>query len=212
MVFSCQTYFHCIGLKHIGNLTTNSMGMVSSVYKLNLKGKRKCSAKVQPYVKTRSGIVIPAEVEADRIEFSKKLNRQLAKSEVWFWKCYAEFKDVNDFQNKPLGNFIPDVSNYRFRYVIEVDGSVHDQPSVREHDEKKNNYYAQYGYKVIRVKAYSDDDFKKMLYILNILRRKIIKKGLSFDSQKEINDYMSGGISCSNIKAEPSCSQDVENT
>lgn len=104
-------------------------------------------------------------------EFALELNANLPASEVWFQALYKQHKDEHDLYNTPLGRFIPDVSNVKFRYVIEVDGSMHNSARVKAKDEKKNAYYKHFGYNVIRVVAYSQQSFDNALNLLQNIRK-----------------------------------------
>lgn len=173
-----------------------NMSLISNFYKTNKINKKTSITKSMKKVQLVSYIIEPKKINKDRKLFAKKLNDKLAKSEVWFMSLYNNYKDMGDFFNKPLGNYIPDVSNYTFKYVIEIDGSIHNLERVKAHDIKKNQYYSLHGYKVIRVSAYSEDQFKRLIYILNIITRKVILKNApQFKSQAEIDEYMQRGSS-----------------
>lgn len=163
--------------------------LISPIYD-NKKLRRKAPKKAKPRFVKQHDIIEKKAINKERKRFASELEESLPKSEKWFRELYEKDKDINDFYNKPLGNYIPDISNYRFKYVIEVDGSMHDCYNIKQHDIKKNNYYKLHDYKVIRIKAYNETDFNKMLFILNIIRGKIIKKGISFNDQESINKYM----------------------
>jgi very-short-patch-repair endonuclease len=100
---------------------------------------------------------------------SKRLETSLPRSEVWFRNLYLSeafnrtFKEdhFKDQFNRPFNSrYIPDVSNRGYRYIIEVDGSWHDQADVKLHDKKKDYYFKKRGYVVIRIKAYDLESYK----------------------------------------------------
>lgn len=102
--------------------------------------------------------------------YSYKLNNELPKSEIWFHTYYRHFRHADDLNNLPLGGFIPDIINRKFRYVIEIDGSYHDLKEQIQQDIKKNWYYKKRGYKIIRIKAYDIESLKQGLCA--VLRRR----------------------------------------
>lgn len=103
--------------------------------------------------------------------FSKKLNKNLAKSEIWFQDIYKKFRHSEDLINKPFQNqYIPDITNHRYKYVIEVDGSIHYLKHVKEHDTKKDIFYNLHGYRIFRIKAFDKVEFYKFLSKLYELR------------------------------------------
>ena len=100
----------------------------------------------------------------------KELNSNLPRSERWFNKLYVTYKVSSDEFNKPKHTFIPDVINETYKYIIEVDGSIHDTEEVKLKDQKKNEVFTRYGYTVIRVKAYSQVSFKDAMNTVIKLR------------------------------------------
>lgn len=90
-----------------------------------------------------------------------RLNKDLPRSERWFRKLWLVDRPAymsrkyKELYNRPLGRYIPDVLHKKFRYVIEVDGSVHDSPEQKARDQRKDMYYMRRGYRVFRVNAYS---------------------------------------------------------
>jgi very-short-patch-repair endonuclease len=105
-----------------------------------------------------------------------KLNKYLPKSEQWFqakWNNdivqhkYTKFKD--EF-NSPISKYIPDVINRGFKYIIEVDGSIHDKPEQILRDQVKDTYYKMKGFKVFRVKAYDETSYAVALEGIKSIR------------------------------------------
>jgi len=102
-------------------------------------------------------------------KYSKQLEDNLPKSEAWFRNLYLKeeihrnhanpfFKDK--FNVAINNKYIPDVSNRGYRYIIEVDGSWHDQPDVILRDIKKDYYFKKRGYLVLRVKDNDTESYK----------------------------------------------------
>lgn len=93
-------------------------------------------------------------------EFSNRLNENLPMSEKWFHGIYRpQFEAKHPlelYQDKYNYSFndvyIPDVINIGYKYVIEVDGKIHDKEVIKLRDERKTEYFEQRGYTVIRVK------------------------------------------------------------
>jgi very-short-patch-repair endonuclease len=108
-------------------------------------------------------------------EYSRQLNQSLPKSEVWFHNKLKETcfpfrvgrtkKGVTTdiefmHNNKPFQNtFIPDVVCHKYKFVIEVDGSIHNLEEIKRKDRLKNAYYQKYRYSIIRIVAYDDRSF-----------------------------------------------------
>lgn len=109
------------------------------------------------------------ERKAELKQYSAELNENLPKSEVWFKAYYKFFKHPRDEFNAPMGYYIPDVKNKQYRYVIEIDGSVHNRPDVIKNDILKDKFYKRCGFTVIRIIAY---DMESLTLGLNKILRK----------------------------------------
>lgn len=101
-------------------------------------------------------------------EYADRLERNLPKSEQWFRKKYENIPDTRLFKgdhwsdrfNKPYNEkYIPDVHNLGYKYIIEIDGSIHDLPEVKLKDIRREYYFYKREYIVIRIEAYNDASF-----------------------------------------------------
>jgi len=95
--------------------------------------------------------------------FAQDLNEDLPNSEIWFQKEYKTFKDKYDRFNRSFWGYIPDVINYKYKYIIEIDGSIHDTPEQQIKDWKKNKKFRSKGFKVFRLKPYLTEDFNLLM-------------------------------------------------
>lgn len=118
-----------------------------------------------------------SRLKKDRLkEFANKLNENLPKSEVWFQDLYVLYKHSRDRFNKPLGNYIPDVLNTYYKYVIEIDGSIHNTSFQQKKDMHKTCIYTSKGYKVFRIKANDINSFNENIKeILKYREQRTIK-------------------------------------
>lgn len=100
--------------------------------------------------------------------FAYQLNCNLPKSEQWFWDKWkkADMADQFDYPNKPRFGFIPDVINMVYKYIIEVDGSIHDNLKQQLKDNFKDSVFLKRGYVVVRVKAYCDKSFDECVTVI----------------------------------------------
>lgn len=127
------------------------------------------------------------KARVQRLEgFSKQLENNLPKSEVWFRDLYI--KEVFDKRhnnpffcdkfNESINNkYIPDVSNRGYRYIIEIDGSWHDQLEAQRYDDKRDYYFKKRGYEIIRIKAY---DLASYTLGMDRLRAHLIKMDATY--------------------------------
>jgi very-short-patch-repair endonuclease len=106
--------------------------------------------------------------------YSSRLNKNLPKSEKWFislWRIDI-IQDSNpkfkDQYNIPIYKYIPDIINLGYKYVIEVDGTFHNNPVQKWKDYVKDIFYTNKGFNVFRVIAY---DMKSYNDTLNSVRK-----------------------------------------
>ena len=103
------------------------------------------------------------------------LEGNLPTSEKWFRELYLK-EDIKrtfsedlfkDEFNRPFNSkYIPDVCNRGYKYIIEIDGSIHSRPDIILKDKIKDYYFTKRGYIVIRVKYGNMDDYKKCIELV----------------------------------------------
>lgn len=106
-------------------------------------------------------------------EFAYKLNQSLPASEQWFWDKWRALKmiDKYDYANKPRYGYIPDVINMQHKYIIEVDGSIHDLDRIKRKDAYREGVFKKKGYLVVRVKAFCDVSLRACIEIIQERRK-----------------------------------------
>lgn len=95
--------------------------------------------------------------------FADKIEQNIPKSELWFRQLYESFHHFQDEYNSVFGGYIPDVINKHYKYILEIDGSVHTLPNIIIKDKKKNIRFKSIGYKVIRIKAFDQNSFNNAM-------------------------------------------------
>lgn len=111
-------------------------------------------------------------------KMQKHLTKNTPKSELWFYKLYEPFRDKNDLFNQTLHRYIPDVQNTEHKYVIEIDGSIHDTPARARKDHIRDMKLHRFGYVTIRIKAYDIDSFIKGIVKLSRIKGRQIDLSL----------------------------------
>jgi very-short-patch-repair endonuclease len=93
------------------------------------------------------------------------LKKNLPRSERWFWKRWrqTEFYNEFDMSNEPFLEFIPDVINHKYKYIIEVNGKAHENRAQIKRDIFKKALYKKNGYKVFSIKAGNDESFSSFI-------------------------------------------------
>ena len=99
-------------------------------------------------------------------DLAAKLRKNKPKSEIWFMNklkevCFPNVLPIGKSNQVFNNRYIPDILNHKLKFIVEIDGSVHNLESVKEKDSKKNTYYMRRHYQVIRVRAYDDESFFK---------------------------------------------------
>ncbi len=114
----------------------------------------------------------------------------LPKSEVWFRNLYEKhYKLIEDEYNVIYKNrYLPDVINHGLKYVIEVDGSIHDLDRIKDKDLKKDVYFAKNGFKVFRVEAYNNASYVRLMQDLFRFRLKESLPSVEFKNWCLTND------------------------
>lgn len=119
-------------------------------------------------------------------EMAHELNKNEPASEKWFKDLFdAHYSLKQDFYNKPFKKrYIPDVLNYKFKYIIEIDGSIHNTPEQIEKDKKKDIFYKRAGFIVFRVKAFSNESY------INLIKELIKIRGHYSHPKQSFRDYL----------------------
>lgn len=102
--------------------------------------------------------------------FAKELRKKIIPSEQWFMELYKPYRLTYDEFNVLFGGYIPDVINKQYKYIIEVDGSIHNLKRIQLKDKRKDNRFISLGYKVFRIKAYDMESFFTAIKQLQDLR------------------------------------------
>jgi very-short-patch-repair endonuclease len=111
------------------------------------------------------------------------LKKNVPKSEQWFRPLFeAHIKIRTDKYDEIFGYYLPDVVNRRYKYIIEVDGSIHNTNDVQLKDARKNLTWVQQGYKVFRVKAFDNVSYIRLVQDLIKYRRHLSKPTEEFYS------------------------------
>ncbi len=92
---------------------------------------------------------------ADNLIFekAKELRKNLTNAELVLWNYLKQNPTGYKFRRQhPLGNYIVDFYCHKLKLVIEVDGSIHEEPEVMEWDKRRQEHLEEHGLIVIRFK------------------------------------------------------------
>ena len=85
-------------------------------------------------------------------EDAKKLRSNQTDAEALLWEALRN-RQINGLKFRrqhPVSSFIADFYCHERQLVIELDGSIHDEPEVAERDQLRTNVFTELGLKVVR--------------------------------------------------------------
>lgn len=102
--------------------------------------------------------------------FAKRLRTEatLAEQRLWFQLRDRRFEGLKFRRQFPVGPYTVDFICLAQRLVVEVDGSQHNWPEGRHHDEIRADYLNHAGFRVIRV--WNNDVLGRMDAVLAFIR------------------------------------------
>ena len=78
----------------------------------------------------------------------------------------------HDKPNEIVCGFIPDLYNNKYNYIIEIDGSIHKNKSIKKIDKIKDKVFNNKGIIVFRIEAYNYDHFGILCDKIEFLRKR----------------------------------------
>ena len=84
-------------------------------------------------------------------ELAKKLRNNVTPVEMIFWgNLKAYFPDLKFRRQHPIAIYIADFYCHSKKLVIELDGSIHNLPEVKNNDKERQQYLESLGIRVLR--------------------------------------------------------------
>lgn len=157
--------------KVINELLTNYKGTTT---KIGYKGKL-LTKRAKRRIRKSKNLAREEQLKQKHAQFetfAQEIENQLPKSEIWFRSLYEKhYKIESDKYNQVFhAKYIPDLINKEYKYIIEIDGSIHDLERVSKKDQYKDYFYRVKGYKVFRLKAYDVLAYIKLIQWLYDIR------------------------------------------
>jgi very-short-patch-repair endonuclease len=84
---------------------------------------------------------------------ARQMRQRPTRAEARIWNAVRDRK-LEGFKFRrqaPFGPYIVDFLCEELQVVIELDGSQHSQPDLREYDDRRTTYLMRRGYRVIRI-------------------------------------------------------------
>ncbi len=87
------------------------------------------------------------------ITIAKKLRQNQTPWEAKLWQLLRgrRFRNFKFRRQYPIGKYVADLCCLSKKLIIELDGSGHNMPENKAYDFKRNRFFTQKGYKVLRV-------------------------------------------------------------
>lgn len=109
-------------------------------------------------------------------ELAKDLRRNMTDAEMLLWNYLKSgVHGLRIRRQHPIGIYIADFYCHKIKLIIEIDGSIHNKPEIKEYDLKRETDLKNWGYKLIRFT--NDSVFKqtdKVLAEINSIVEKLI--------------------------------------
>lgn len=82
---------------------------------------------------------------------AKHLRKNMTAAETILWMNLK--RGINGFKFRrqhPIGIYIADFYCHKVKLIVEIDGSIHNEPAIKENDEARQKELERWGYAVIR--------------------------------------------------------------
>jgi very-short-patch-repair endonuclease len=91
-----------------------------------------------------------------------QLRRTMTRAETLLWRHLKanRLAGLGFRQQSPMGSYIADFASHACKLVVEVDGESHDFEERIRHDERRDQWFASRGYRVLR---FTNNDVMKNL-------------------------------------------------
>ncbi len=106
---------------------------------------------------TKSGVVFLQHVDQPKVEQARKLRQKITAAETAIWNELRNrnFLGLKFRRQQIIDGFIVDFYCEQAKFVVEIDGSVHDTTEQQSYDDHRNKVFNAKGISVIR---FSNDE------------------------------------------------------
>jgi len=97
---------------------------------------------------------MPARVSFERTTFARGLRRKMTTAEAILWRALrgAQFDGLKFRRQVPIGRYVVDFLCVECRFVVELDGRPHDDEEQKQHDELRDAWLKERGYRILRLR------------------------------------------------------------
>jgi very-short-patch-repair endonuclease len=101
--------------------------------------------------------------------FAKQMRRAMPGAETLLWSRLRIWPGIRFRRQHPIGPYVADFACVAAHLIVEVDGETHGGESERKHDEMRDAYLRQRGWKILRV--YNRDVYGRLDDVLETIGR-----------------------------------------
>ena len=118
---------------------------------------------------------LPLKHNPDLIPTARSLRKEMTKEEKHLWYDFLVNHSVRFTRQKIIAKYIADFYCAKAKLVIELDGAQHRTPEAKDYDEKRTQFFKQYGLVVLRIPNKEiNQNFDGMCkYIDSIVKRRL---------------------------------------
>jgi cyclase len=104
---------------------------------------------------------------------AKKLCKNMTGAEKVLWMHLKEgINNIKIRRQHPIGLYIADFYCHELKLIIELDGSIHNEPDIREFDEARQKDLEKWGYIILRFT--NEQAMEKSDEVIRIITDKIL--------------------------------------
>ena len=102
----------------------------------------------------REGGMPSSKVTWEQVQRARAFRKKPTRAEAIAWELLRDHRlwGLKFKRQEPLEGFYPDMYCHKLRLVLEIDGGIHDEPEVAEHDRVRTLYLESKGYRVLRIR------------------------------------------------------------
>ena len=94
---------------------------------------------------------MPPRVPDEHLDFARKLRRDMTIAEAGLWRALRGRGVGAKFRRQvPIGAYVADFACTEARLIVELDGAPHDTPEQTLHDQERDAWFTQHGWRILR--------------------------------------------------------------
>lgn len=96
---------------------------------------------------------MPARVSPERTAFARRLRREMTVAEAILRRSLRgkRLQSLKFRRQVPIGRFVVDFLCVEQRFIVELDGPLHEQIEQQAHDASRDGWLRARGYRILRI-------------------------------------------------------------